>query len=98
MPVNYSIPNMTHLTDMGDYVNSVTNNVFGIGVMVVIAVLVFATLHRFYGLRVSTGSTAVIVGILAIVWRFTGLISDFVMYSCIMLGFAGILYLYLSKE
>jgi hypothetical protein len=98
MPTNYSIPNVTGFQEMGLWANSVTNNVFGIGIMIVVLIMVFTTLHRFYGVRLSVGGTSVIGGILASIWRMTGLINDFVMFTIIMLCAVGILYMYLSKE
>lgn len=99
MPINYSMPtNVTSMTTLGDYVNSVTNSTFGIGILVVVILLFFTSLHRAYGLRTSLGSSSVLLGTMAILWRFAGMISDGVMYFCIIVGIGSILYLLLTKE
>lgn len=99
MPTNYSMPvNLTGFSSMGVYINSVTNNVFGIGIMVVLCILIFTVLHRFYSLRLSIGGTSVLLGVFSILWRMTGLINDNIMFACIILCGVGVVYMYLSKE
>jgi len=99
MPINYTMPtNVSSLTSLGDYVNGVTDQVFGIGILVVIMVLFFTSLNRVYGLRTSLGSSSVLLAIMSILWRFTGMISDRVMFFCIMVGVGAILYLLFTKE
>lgn len=102
MPINYTLitntSNISSLTDLGDYVNGVTNNAFGLGILVVIMILFFTSLHRVYGLRTSLGSSGVLLGIMAILWRFAGMITDRVMFFCLMIGVATILYLLFTKE
>ena len=83
---------------MGDYVNNVTGNAFGIGILVVIMLLFFTSLHRVYGLRTSLGGSSVLLATMAILWRFAGMISDGSMYFCIVVGIGAILYLLLTKE
>lgn len=99
MPINYSLPtNLTSVTGLGDYVNGVTDNVFGVGVLVVVVVLFFTSLHRVYGLRTSLSSSCLLLAVMSILWRFAGMISDSVMFFCIMVGVGSILYLLFTKE
>lgn len=96
---NYTLPtNISTISDLGVYVNSVTNNLFGIGVMLAISIIVFTTLHRNYGLRISVGGSGAIIGIMGILWRFTGLTTDLVMFTCVMIGFGSVIYLLFSRD
>lgn len=95
----YTLPsNLTTLQQMGGYVNSVTNNVFGYGISIVMLIIIFTTLHRQWGLRVSVGGTGVIFAIMSILWRFTGLTTDFVMFTGIIVGFGSLLFLAFTRD
>jgi len=99
MPINYTMPtNVSSLTGLGDYANLVTGQVFGIGILLVVMILFFTSLNRVYGLRTSLGSSAVLLGVMSILWRFAGMISDNTMFFCIMIGVGSILYLLFTKE
>jgi len=99
MPAPYPMPqNITDIATFGDYINVVTGNFFGIAILLATAIIFLSILSLRYSTRMAVGATGVLMGLLSIIWRFAGMINDFVMFTTIILGFGSLLYIYFTKE
>ena len=100
MPAPYPMPNnITDLATFGDYINTVTDQLFGVSILIATALIFFTILSIRYSTRMSVVGTGVITALIGIIWRFAGMINDFVMFSTIVIcGLGTILYLYFTRE
>jgi hypothetical protein len=99
MPAPYPMPqNITDIATFGDYINVVTGGFFGIAILLVTTIVFFSILSLRYSIRMATGATGTIMGLMAIIWRFAGMINDFVMFTFVIAGFGSLIYLYFTKE
>lgn len=100
MPAPYATPsNITDLASFGDYINLVTDNLFGLSILIATGIIFFTILSIKYSTRMAVGGTGVIMSLMAILWRFAGMINDSVMFSFVIVcGLGSILYLYFTKE
>ena len=98
MPAPYALPqNVTGFGSLGEYVNSVTGNAYGILVLVAATVIIYAVLSIRFSTKTAIGGTGVVMGLLAIVWRFAGQINDLAMFTFVILAIVSILYLQFTK-
>lgn len=99
MPTNYTMPtNITGFASLGEYANVVTNNLFGIMILVAIAVMIFILLNIRFTNRDSVAVAGFITALLGILMRFINWINDLTLYSVIALGFFCIMYFMFTKE
>ena len=100
MPAPYPLPNnITDIASFGDYTNLVTNNLFGISILLVTAFVFFTILSIRYSTRTSVMATGVITALMSIIWRFAGQINDFVMFTTIVVcGLGSLLFWYLTRQ
>lgn len=99
MPAPYPMPsNITDIATFGDYINVVTGNFFGISILLATTIIFFSIFSLRYSIRMAVGATGTIMGLLAIIWRFAGMINDFVMFTFVIAGFGSLIYLYFTKE
>lgn len=93
----FPIPaNLTGFQQMAMYTNTVTNNKFGLGIMIAVIIIFFSFMVSRFGWRSALGSTAFISAILAILLRFSSLIDDTIMTVVILLAFGSIMYLFIK--
>ena len=99
MSAPFPLPNnLTGIANMGEYANTLTNNLWGVGILLAGVTIMFIVLSQRYSTRTTIGTTGIMLSVLSILWRFAGQISDSIMFTCVMVGMAGILYLYFVKE
>lgn len=86
----YPIPNITGLTDLFSYVNSVSNGIWGYGILIAIFFIVFLNLS--FAENTKAFSVASWITMLASIFlRLMGLIPTFVLFICIFLAIIGII-------
>lgn len=99
MTAPYPLPtNISGVSGMGDYANQVTGGLWGLGIMIAATTILYVVLAQKYSNRTSIVSTGVLMATMAILWRFAGQISDFVMFTFIIFGYGSILYFYFVKD
>lgn len=99
MAAPYATPNnITGFATWGDYINSITGNLFGVLVLIAATVIFYSILSLRFSTKTAVAGTGFTMALLAIVWRFAGMISDLVMFSYVILAIVSILYLQFSKQ
>jgi hypothetical protein len=100
MPAPYNLPNnVTDVVTFGDYINQVTDYWFGISILLAVGIIFFTILSIRYSTRMSVVGTGIVTSLMAILWRFAGMINDFVMFTTLIIcGIGAILFLYFTRE
>jgi len=86
----YNTPNITSMTELFNYANTVTNGIFGIGILISLFFIVYINLSFADNTKAFAVATWV-VGLTAILLRLIEVVNDFVMYSCFVLVLVGII-------
>lgn len=90
--------NLSGLGDMGIYTNTITNGLWGPGVLITGMVVLFAVIATKYSTRAAIATSSVTMMILAILWRFAEQINDNVMYGFVIASMAAMMYLYFTRD
>ena len=99
MPAPYPQPtNITGFATWADYINLVTGNMFGVLVLIAATIIFYSILSLRFSTKTAVAGTGFTMSILAIVWRFAGMVSDLVMFTYVILAVVTILYLQFTKN
>jgi len=99
MPAPYDTPtNITGFATWGDYLNLITGNLFGILILVAATIIFYSILSLRFSTKTAIAGTGFTMSILAIVWRFAGMINDLTMFTFVIIAVVSILYLQFTKN
>ena len=88
--VIYTDPNITGMVGLFQYANSITNGIFGIGILISLFFIVYINLSFADNTKAFAVATWV-VGLTAVLLRLIGIVNDMVMYSTFILVLIGII-------
>ena len=99
MSAPYPTPtNITGFATWGDYINQITGNLFGILVLVAATIIFYSILSLRFSTKTAIAGTGFTMSILAIIWRFAGMINDLTMFTFVIMAVVSILYLQFTKQ
>lgn len=99
MSAPYPTPtNITGFATWGDYINLITGNLFGILVLVAATIIFYTILSLRFSTKTAIAGTGFTMSVLAILWRFAGMINDLTMFTFVILAVVSILYLQFTKN
>lgn len=99
MSAPYPTPtNITGFATWGDYINLITGNLFGILVLVAATIIFYSILSLRFSTKTAIAGTGFTMSILAIIWRFAGMINDLTMFTFVIMAVISILYLQFTKQ
>lgn len=86
----YQDPNITGIVDLFVYANTVTNGIFGFGILISLFFIVYINLSFAENTKAFAVATWV-VGLTAVLLRLIGIVNDLTMYTCFVLVLVGII-------
>lgn len=86
MSAPYTLPNNTqNLTAWGKWANTVTEGLWWNGVIVLLWLVIFLPLKERWGLGPSSTSASIVAGIVALLFRTIGWVSNFMLFIMLVL-------------
>lgn len=98
MALPYSYPyNVTSFLSLMHYANNAVDGMLGLGILIAMGIIIFLA-TKLYSYERALGLSAFITFIIALFFKFINLISDGILFGCIVYLIAGIIALWSERE